>query len=238
VVDRANDFLDAAARALGKRLVVVFDNLEKVSNRKLVEAAVLQRSYEIRSLRLSTVLFLHPADEFAPQHVRASEAFPVVHLPMLPVRTQEQGHAHVSPAVLAAARDLLDRRVNLAAVFEDVDACLYAIARHSGGRLRDLLEIARGACEQVDSGKVTVSIIESVARKIAGYRAALLGPDDRERLINVAINKEVPNDKEHGYLLLHSMVLQYDGVPWWDIHPLLLLIPKFASGVKSAGVKS
>lgn len=233
MIDRANDFLDAAARAIGKRLVLVFDNLEKVSNRKLVESAVLQRSYEIRSLRLSTVLFLHPADEFAPQHVRASEAFPIVHLPMLPVRTQQQGYDHVSPEVLAAAKDMLDRRVDLAAVFEDVDACLYRIARHSGGRLRDLLEIARGACEQVNSGKVTIGIIERVARKIAGYRAALLGPDDRARLLKVANTKQVPNDKEHGYLLLHSMVLQYNGVPWWDVHPLLLLLPEIAPGARS-----
>lgn len=229
MLERVNVFLDAAAQALGKRLVLVFDNLEKVSHRKLVEEAVLQRSYELRALHLSTVLFLHPADEFAPQHVRASEAFPIVHLPMLPVRTQRQRYSEVSAGVLAAMRDLLARRLELEAIFEDVEACLYQIVRHSGGRLRDVLELARGACELVDHGKVTVAVIDRVAHKLAGYRAASLGPEDRKRLVAVMRSKQVPNDREHGYLLLHSMVLQYNGVPWWDLHPLLLLLPDIGS---------
>lgn len=223
MLERANLFLDAGAKALGRRLVLVFDNLEKISNRKLVEAAVLQRSYELRALHLSTVLFLHPADEFAPQYVRASEAFPIVHLPMLPVRMQSQRYSEVSDGVMSAMRDLLLRRMDLAAIFEEEEPCLRQIVRHSGGRLRDVLELAREACELVGDGKVTIDVIDRVARSLAGYRAASLGPEDRKRLIAVMRSKQVPNDREHGYLLLHSMVLQCNGVPWWDIHPLLLL---------------
>lgn len=225
MLERANLFLAAASRVLGKHLLVVLDNLEKISDRKLVEKAVLQRASELRSLLLSMVLFLHPADEFAPHQVRASEAFPLVHLPTLPVRKETETYEVVNAPALAAVRNLLDRRVDLSAVFDDVDACVRRIVRHSGGRLRDVLELARGACELVDGGKVSVALIDRVARKTAGYRGAILSAEDNQRLVAVARTKKVPNDASHGYLLLHSMVLQYNGVPWWDIHPLLLLLP-------------
>jgi energy-coupling factor transporter ATP-binding protein EcfA2 len=231
MVARANHFLTAAAGALGKRLVVVFDNLEKVSNRGVVETAFLQRADEIRSLRTAVVLFLHPADEFAPQKVRASDAFDIVTLPMLPVRAQSDSYGHVSKHALAAARGLLDKRVDLDKVTHDSEACLKRIVQHSGGRLRDILELMRMACERAGSLKVTVDLIDKVARKAAGERGASLHPGDHERLIMVANTKQVPNDDPHGYLLLHSMILQYNGVPWWDIHPLLLLLDHIRSKV-------
>lgn len=231
MIDRANLFLDAASAALKRFLVIVFDNLEKVSDRALVEAAFLNRADDIRSLRAAVVLFLHPADEYTPQKVRASEAFPIVPLPMLPVRLQTEPYTQVSPRALAAVRELLDHRVDLAAVTDDADACVRRLTQLSGGRLRDVLEVMRNACERAGARKVSVPIIDRVARKIAGERAASLHVGDHERLVQVAQTKQVPNDDPHGYLLLHSMILQYNGVPWWDVHPILLLLPDLQSKI-------
>lgn len=234
MIRRANLFLDAASRALERHLVVVFDNLEKVSDRGLVEAAFLARAEDIRSLRAAVVLFLHPADEYTPQKVRASEAFPLVTLPMLPVRVQSESYGTVSPRAISAAHALLDRRADLASIFDDAAPCVRRLVELSGGRLRDVLEVMRAACERAGSRKVSIEIINRVARKIAGERSASLHVGDHERLLQVSRTKQVPNDDPHGYLLLHSMILQYNGVPWWDIHPILLLLPdlqtKIAAG--------
>lgn len=227
MIRRANLFLDAAATALGRVLIVVFDNLEKVSDRSLVESAFLARADDLRSLRTTIVLFLHPADEFAPHRIRASDACDVVSLPMLPLRLQEQGYGAVNPNVQNAITDLLGLRLDLAALTEDPTACVRQVCLHSGGRLRDVLEIMRAACERAGARRITVELIDKCARKLAGERAAMLRPGDHERLIEVSASKQVPNDEAHAYLLLHSMVLQYNGVPWWDIHPLLLLIERF-----------
>ncbi|MBL8624076.1 MAG: AAA family ATPase [Myxococcales bacterium] len=227
MIRRANQFLNAAAAALGRALIVVFDNLEKVSDRSLVEAAFLARADDLRSLRTSIVLFLHPADEFAPHRIRASDACDVVSLPMLPVRLQEQGYTVVNPHVHAAVRELLELRLDLAELTDEPAACVRRVCLHSGGRLRDVLEIMRAACERAGARKITVDLIDRCARKLAGERAAMLRPGDHERLVEVSNSKQVPNDEAHAYLLLHSMVLQYNGVPWWDIHPLLLLVDRF-----------
>ena len=223
LLTRANALLDAASATLKRSLVVVFDNLEKFNNRDLIDAAILRRADDMRALRANLVLFLHPSDEYAPKTVAASQAFSIVTLPMLPVRERDQGYHLVSPDVFETCRDVLARRLDLKAVFVDPDRCIYEIVRLSGGRLRDLLEVARRACELAEPDPVDMPAIERVARKLTGERAARMRPGDLDRLVEVSRTKRIPNDSDHGYLLLHSMVLHYNGEPWWDLHPLIHL---------------
>lgn len=223
LLSRTNQVLDAASKALGRALVVVFDNLEKVNDRSVVERAVLQRADELRGLRTSMVLFLHPADQYAPLTIRADEAFETITVPMLPIRRAQDGYDVVSGEAIQAVTALLGLRVDLDRVFEHPTAAVQQLVRHSGGRLRDVIELARRACELAGAGQVTERMIEKVARKMAGDRASMQRPGDLDRLVTVARRKRVPSDDDHGYLLLHSLVLQYNGQPWWDIHPLLLL---------------
>lgn len=224
LVRRANMVFDAAAKALdAKQLLIVIDNLEKINNRALVDTAILRRADEFRSLRATLILFLDPADEYAPVTVNASQAFPIVTLPMLPIRQSKDGYDHVDPAVVAALRDMLGKRAVLDQVFAEPDAAIRALALHSGGRLRDVLELARNACELAGSKPVAVAHIRRAAEKAAATRRATFRADDVERLTEIARTKRILNDPNHGYLLLHSLVLHYNGRPWWDLHPLLLL---------------
>jgi hypothetical protein len=154
--------------------------------------------------------------------VKASEAFPIVTLPMLPLRQTKEHYDHVDPAVSSALKELVGRRVVLGQVFDEPDAAIHRLALHSGGRLRDVIELARSACELAGARKVTVAHIDRAAEKAAATRA-VFREGDVERLALVARTKRILNDQTYGYLLLHSLVLQYNGRPWWDIHPLLLL---------------
>jgi|JI10StandDraft_1071094.scaffolds.fasta_scaffold57954_3 hypothetical protein len=236
LLTRANQVLDAVSTALGKQLIIVFDNLEKVNDRAVVDRALLQRADEVRSLRASAVLFLHPSDQYAPVKVRADDAFDVVTVPMLPVRRADDPHDQVAPEALLAVRELLERRVQFDLVFEQPTEVVQLIARYSGGRLRDAIELARLGCERASARKVSVAMIERAARRMAGDRAGLLRLDDLPRLVDVAQRKRVPSDDTHGYLLLHSLILQYNGQPWWDIHPLLRLDREVQTALASAGL--
>ncbi|HEX4418460.1 MAG TPA: hypothetical protein VH165_11200, partial [Kofleriaceae bacterium] len=172
------------------------------------------------------ILFLNPADEYAPITVKASEAFQIITLPMLPVREAKDPHGRVDPQVIRALEELVARRVVLDQVFAEPAAAIPQLALHSGGRLRDVLELARSACELALAHKVTVAHIDRAAEKAAATRRVAFRDGDAERVARVARDKRILNDPMHGYLLLHSLVLQYNGHngrPWWDIHPLLLL---------------
>lgn len=229
---RMNMLLDAAHRALAPRqqqLCVVFDNLEKIDDRELVDRAVLRRADEFRALRCHLLLFFSPADQYSPRTVQAGQAFSLVAVPVLPVRFRGDSPDIVRPEALRAITRLLDARLSLTNVFADVEAGIAALARLSGGHVRDLLQIARRAVELAEPGKVDVAQIEKAARRVASERTVLMRPEDWPRAQEIARSQRVENRTEDSHLILHSCVLNYDGEPWWDVHPLLRDDPRFVS---------
>ncbi len=111
---RLNSLLDGAHEAIAARsqqLCVVFDNLEKVPQRALIDAAVLRRADEFRVLRCHLLIFLNPADQYSPITVQASQAFPLITVPVLPVRFRGDPPDVVRPEARRAITRLLDARV-------------------------------------------------------------------------------------------------------------------------------
>ncbi len=229
---RMNLLLDGAHRALEARqqqLCVVFDNLEKIDDRELVDQAVLRRADEFRALRCHLLLFFSPADQYSPRTVQAGQAFSLVTVPVLPVRYRGDPPDHVQDRAKQAITRLLDARLSLAKVFTDVEAGIEALARLSGGHVRDLLQIARRAVELAEPNKVRVEDIEKAGRRVASERTVLMRPANWPRAREIAGCNRVENRPEDSHLILHSCVLNYDGEPWWDVHPLLRDDPRFVS---------
>lgn len=234
LIRRANLLLDAAldairASMLGtQQLIVVLDNLEKIENPAQVDRAVLRRAQDIRALRCHLVLFFDPANEYSPGTVRVSEAFNhVISLPMLPVRDANDAPDHVTPEALAAVHLLLARRLDMGRIFADVHGCVREVTRWSGGRLRDVFKIARLACELADPEPISVQHIEDAVAKLSGELAPVARTEDWARLAEIHRDKQVANREDDSYLLLHSLVLHYNGKPWWDVHPLVLCDRRF-----------
>lgn len=227
-----------ASRAIRKkrgercRILVVIDNLEKFEKREIVERAVISRAGELRDLRCHLIAFLHPADLYAPRTISASAAFQkVISLPSLPIRERKDGVRKIDRTCVAAVRALLDRRVELDSIFEDGESAVEALLRYSGGHLRDILAIAREACELFVGTKVGLAQIEAAARRLSRIHNAKIRKDDWPRLRSIAKTKDIENGPIDGYLLLHLLVLEYNGETWWDVHPFVRLDSRF--GAKS-----
>jgi GTPase SAR1 family protein len=228
----ANIFLDAASTAISTRqqprtIAVVFDNLEKISKRSLVDSAVLQRADELRSLRCHLLLFLDPADQFAPKTRQVSDVFPFVLVPMLPLRERDQPLEHVDPTTLKAITALLEKRLDVNLVFDDPHACISEISRKSGGRLRHILALTRRACENAFSGKVSLQDVQYASESLTSERVTAVKPLQWSRLAEIHRDKQIANDSDDAHLLLHSLVLNYNGKQWFDIHPLVSLDKRF-----------
>lgn len=229
LVRQVNLLLDGAHMALKSRqqqLCVVFDNLEKVADRQLVDEAVLRRADEFRSLHCHLVFFFSPADQYSPLTVQAGQAFSLVTVPVLPVRFRGDPPELVRPEAKRAIEMLLDARLMLGNVFEDVDGCLEVLAHLSGGHVRDLLALTRSAAELSEPHKIAVEHIDRAARRLLGDRTVLIRPEDWVRAASIAESNLVENRVEDSHLILHSCVLNYDGEPWWDVHPLLRRDPR------------
>ena len=48
--------------------------------------------------------------------------------------------------------------------------------------------------------------------------------------------KQVANDPRDSHLLLHLIVLNYDGEPWWDVHPFVLRDERFEAAWKATEI--
>jgi hypothetical protein len=235
LIRRANLLLDTATEAFSKKrgrdctITVVFDNLEKLPKRKPVDEGVLQRADELKQLRCNLVLFFAPPDQYAPITIQASEVFQKIDVPMLPIRSEHEGLGVVDPKVFSAVRALLDKRVDLNKVFAETDACIWDIARYSGGRLRDIFHLARLACELAMPDPITPRNIEQAAHKLKTDRTGLAKPEHWPRLAEIHRDKQVANTQTDAPLLLHSLVLNYNDKSWWDIHPLIELDKRFSA---------
>ncbi|MEX1365782.1 MAG: AAA family ATPase [Nannocystaceae bacterium] len=236
---RVNQLLDGIHAALADRkqkLCVVFDNLEKVRPRETVERAVLQRTNDLRQLRCHAVYFLAPADQYAPGAVQADQALLIVQIPVLPVRFFGDPWTIVRSEAVDAVQLLLSKRIDLNALFETPRECVEAMVRWSGGRLRDVIDLARIACEfaDIDQSKVTLIHVDEAAVKLAGSRLVAMRPESWARAVQIFNSKTVDNREADGHMLLHALVLAYDGRPWWDVHPLLKEDPRFSAAMKPA----
>lgn len=237
LLQRVNVLLDGAHRALAARkqeLCVVLDNLEKLTDRPMVARAVLAPAQELRQLRVHLVLFLHPADDYAPTHVAASQAYHVVGVPSLPVRFKGDGVNVVRPEALAAVRRLLDARAAIDEVFAQPERAVELLAAKSGGHTRDLFRLATRAAELAEPAKIELHHIESAARWLAGHRTPLMTAEDWTRAVDIHATQQIRNGKEDARMLLHSCVLFYDGEPWWDVHPIVREDAAFARAQRAA----
>lgn len=145
----------------------------------------------------------------------------------MPLRERQDVPDRVVPEAIAAIRELIDHRAQPSTVFDDPDACVESIARFSGGRLRDALLVARTAAEFSDPAPIGVTHIEKAARRIGS--AFLTKPESWPRLAQIHRDKQVADTSLDHELLKHSLVLIYDGEPWWDVHPLVRLDARFTS---------
>ncbi len=241
LIRRVNLLLEGAHAALAHRkqqLCIVFDNLEKVTNRAMVCDAILVPAEGIRTLRCHIVFFLHPADEYAPGKVAASQAYDVIHVPALPVRLKGDPVDTVRPDAKRAIRRLLDARLELDNVFADVEAALDILAQKSGGHLRDLLRLVRQAAEFAEPELIAVCHIEAAARCLSGHRVPTLREQDWPCIVAVHDQRTLCDPTTCRHSSVHPCLLSYGTTPWWDVHPLIREHSEFSTRTGKAQVQS
>lgn len=235
LVHGANVVLDAMQEALGggrRRLCVIFDSLEKIDDRQQIDLAVLRRADELRRLRCHVIYCLSPADQYTPITTQIDQIFRLVEVPVIPVRTRRDAPGDaVDGVALEAIKQLLGKRLVLEELFATPDDCVKAIAHWSGGRLRDLIDITRQACEfgyfDAHADKVDLEHIERAARKIAARRVTVMTASCWTRAVEIHADKQISNREEDALMVQRSLVLGYDGLPWWDVHPFVLQDGRF-----------
>ncbi len=231
-VDKLNVLISNArilAQKSGKEdIVIIVDGLEKMHYRLLIQEDETNAGGISQATSTHDMLFLHHAEQLkAPRchlvytvpislafNANLRDVFDILVIPM--VKT--------NPAGMAKLTEIIQRRVNLEAVFESAEL-LQQLAALSGGVVRDLMHLMRLASD-TDKEKIGANEVQYACKTIIRDYDRTLRNSDMEALRQVYLEKRVQADKRFERLLNLRTVLEYEnGNRWAAVHPAVLAIP-------------
>lgn len=123
-----------------------------------------------------------------------------------------------------ALRDLIAKRVDIAAVFEN-DKYVNELIQLSGGAIRDLMILLRSVTE-TDAAKVTHEDIEYAKNAlIKFYSRQLITLTEADKQVLRAVHQKQPSQSMESYsrLTYNRIILEYEnGELWQALHPAVL----------------
>ncbi len=212
-------------------LVIIADNLEKIVFAELDHQGAknthdlffIEQLPIVQQLGAHIILTVPVSLHFA--HARLRQVFlnPTVKvLPMVPVHPLGKPTTVHADGV-AVLKALLAARVDTSILFAD-DAAFTRAIELSGGVIRDLFRIVLESLSLKPAMGLTVADIEDGVKDIvSSYERMLQGKSYLPGLHEIAACSCFPVgfDEAARNALLHSMVvLEYNGVTWYDVHPL------------------
>ncbi|MGP8329722.1 MAG: hypothetical protein ACT6FF_05345 [Methanosarcinaceae archaeon] len=227
-----NEIIDNINAQLLKKkwhgLVLIIDGMEKMHYHEREDG---QSSH--------SVLFVEHAEQLKAPHCSLIYTVPISLLfnrnlgdsfsdtdviPM--VKTQLMPGEKPYPEGVNALQDLIQRRVNLAAVFENPPD-IEELIKFSGGSVRDLLRLLRFTCDETDT-KISTAHVQSAIRRMAINYDKLIQEDDLELLHKIDETHLLPQDEKTARLLYLRVVLEYQNHKRWPgLHPAVYLSPRF-----------
>lgn len=229
-----NQVADAIAENNGgKYPIIIFEDLDKLNPE---DAWKVFYNYVVILTGMSfPVVYTFPVGLSYDKRFSALEAyFEVKTLPMIKIETMEGAPFHKG---IEAVREIVAKRACLA-LFED--GVLEELIHCTGGSLRDLFHAVNTSAKRAGRRNSSVISAEDAQRALAELETSLtrrIEKKDYEFLLNIYNgNKEMIEDKEMLLKMLQaSVVLEYNGKRWHNIHPLVVRFFKEQGLISDAG---
>lgn len=238
------ELLEPAVRSLkqqGKKgLVVIIDNLDKISNiskpsgRDQPEYLFIDRSEQLRALNCHKVYTIPLSLRFSNDLIQRFEVEPIV-LPMIPVQWRngsqfEEGMALLRQMVLARAfpdLTLEERLYRITEIFDSSET-LERLCCISGGHVRKLLGLLQSSLlrsSSVTEKELPISreSLEEVIREERNRSILGITEQEWELLRQVAQQKKIETKDEYNRLTRGLRVYEYRDSQgsWFDVDPIL-----------------
>ena len=200
-------------------LVVIVDGLEKMHYRVMDDGESTH-----------STLFVHHAEQLKDPACHIIYTTPISLAYNANVGDSFSGAIFVLPMIqykeeagIRCLMNLINKRVNIATVFEDLGLLEQLIAL-SGGAMRDLMRLMRMSCEGTGD-KITQADIDRARRVFVREFERLIKTDDIAVLKKVWLDKRVTADECYARPLQLRLIHEYiDGKRYADLHPTLLYI--------------
>lgn len=204
----------------GKRPIIIFEDLDKLNPEDAWK--VFYHYAAILSGMPFSVIYTFPIGLSYDARFSAMESYFVTKtLPMIKIETIEGQPFGDGIAVI---REIVEKRANLG-LFED--GVLEELILYTGGSLRDLFHAINASAKRAERRDSNLIAMEDAARALEELKTSLtrrIEKKDYEFLLNIYNgNKELIEDKEMLLRMLQaSVVLEYNGKRWHNVHPLVV----------------
>lgn len=254
LIDALNEFIAEAQEKLKSKyeqLVIIADNLDRIvptiqaDNRSNHDHIFIDRSEQLKALNCHIIytvpvsmLFSDRANDLRNSYGEAQV------LPMVMVRTRENefhdaGIEKMQQIIAQRVEPILEKNGLEGDVLQLFDSpeTLKQICLMSGGHLRELLLLMRGALKRTNRLPIPIKAVQrSITEARDTYRRTV-EDNQWDALAEVAETKRIPNDGFYRRLLFNRCVLEYrpaDGemARWYDVHPLIWGIEEFQDALE------
>ena len=203
----------------GKAPVIIFEDLDKLNPEDAWN--VFYNYASVLSGMPFSVIYTFPIALSYDTRFSAMEAYFITKtLPMIKIETIEGNPYEEGIRVI---REIVEKRADLQLFKEGV---LESLIRYSGGSLRDLFQMINSSAKRAERRGSERIFMEDAERALEEVKTSLtrrIEKKDYDFLVHIYQgNKELIEDKQMLLKMLQaSVVLEYNGKRWHNIHPLV-----------------
>lgn len=224
---------EIAERADGKRPVIIFEDLDKLNPENAWE--VFYERAAVLSGMPFPVIYTFPIALAYDTRFSAMESYFIAKtLPMIKIETLEGQPFENGINII---KEIVQKRADLRLFEHNV---LEEMIRYTGGSLRDLFTAINASAKRVTRRNGETIAMEDAERALEEIKTTLtrrIEKSDYDFLLNIySGNKELIEDKEMLLKMLQaSVVLEYNGKRWHNVHPLVVKFFKEQGMIVDAG---
>ena len=230
-IGRRTDFI--TKKANGKPPIIIFEDLDKLNPEDAWK--VFYNYAAILSGMPFPVIYTFPIGLSYDARFSAMESYFITKtLPMIKIETIDNQPFREGIEIIL---EIVRKRANFELFDKDV---LEKLIRYTGGSLRDLFHVINASAkraERRDSESISMEDAERALEEVKTSLTRRIEEKDYNFLLNIySVNKERIEDKEMLLKMLQaSVVLEYNGKRWHNVHPLVVKFFKEQGLIEDAG---
>ncbi|MGD1904091.1 MAG: ATP-binding protein [Geitlerinemataceae cyanobacterium] len=213
-----------------KGFLLIFDNLDRVPP-NVGDHLFFDYAQQLRELHCTMVFTVPISVLCSPKGLGNTFEYPnLMSMPNVYALDRDSLDLKYNDDAVAKLAKLLESRIDIEAVFDDRERIL-ELARYSGGHVRQMMQMARLACQTAGTRRVEKVGADEVLyafkqQQFMFERAVREG--HYERLVEVCRDKDVGRDEIGQLMLFNTSVLEYNGEDRWNYpNPAVMASPAF-----------
>lgn len=254
LIEAINKFIADATRRLPSdkdKIVIIADNLDRIvpifrdNGRSNHEEIFLDRHEQLKALKCHMVYTVPISMIYSKwaTDLKDNYGLPKV-LPSIMVRYE---NGDIYEPGLAKLREAIGLRIqpfttlDLATEVFESQEILDHLCLMSGGYMRDLIQLVQESINRSDKLPITEKAVQRAIDELRDIYRRAVEEEQWSVLSKVHTLKDIDNDNSHRALLFNRCLLEYRYIDtngqkktWYDIHPLILDLPRFQKSLNKA----